>query len=155
CELAALLHDIADSKFHDGDETIGPRIAGEFLNSMDVDAHVVSHVKDIITNLSYKAGLGRIIFHSKALEIVQDADRLDAIGAIGIARALHYAGVKNRTLYDPRIKPNADQDKEAYKNSPAPTINQVSENLLLLKEKMNTEAAKRIAEERHLFMQQY
>lgn len=155
CELAALLHDIADSKFHDGDETIGPRIAGEFLNSIDVDAHVVSHVQEIIINLSYKASLGRITFHSKELEIVQDADRLDAIGAIGIARAFHYGGFKNRTLYDPGIKPNADQDKETYKNSTAPTINHFYEKLLLLKDKMNTDTAKQIAEERHLFMQRY
>src|SRR5690606_2349479 len=105
CELAALLHDIADSKFHDGDESIGPRIAGEFLNSIQVDAQVVSHVQDIITNLSYKASLGQVTFHSKELEIVQDADRLDAIGAIGIARAFHYGGFKNRTLYDPDITP--------------------------------------------------
>jgi len=155
CELAALLHDIADSKFHDGDETIGPRIAGEFLNSIEVDAHVVNHVQDIITNLSYKAGLGRVTFHSKELEIVQDADRLDAIGAIGIARAFHYGGFKNRTLYDPDIKPNVNQDKETYKKSTAPTINHFYEKLLLLKNKMNTEAAKQIAEERHLFMQRY
>jgi len=155
CELAALLHDIADSKFHGGDETLGPRIAGEFLKSIEVDVPVVNHVQDIIANLSYKAGLGRVTFHSKELEIVQDADRLDAIGAIGIARAFHYGGFKNRTLYDPAIKPTIHQDKETYKNSTAPTINHFYEKLLLLKDKMNTDAAKRIAQERHQFMQQY
>ena len=155
CELAALLHDIADSKFHDGDETIGPRIAGEFLSRIHVDEPVITHVQEIITNLSYKASLGQVTFHSKELEIVQDADRLDAIGAIGIARAFHYGGFKNRTLYDPDIQPNLHQDKETYKHSTAPTINHFYEKLLLLKDKMNTKAAKQMANERHQFMQQY
>ena len=101
CELAALLHDIADSKFHDGDETIGPRIAGEFLNKIGVDIQIVQHVQDIIFNMSYKASLGNVQFHSKELEVVQDADRLDAIGAIGIARAFHYGGFKNRNCTIP------------------------------------------------------
>ena len=155
CELAALLHDIADSKFHDGDETLGPRIAGEFLQSIEVDPAVIDHVQNIITHMSYKASLGSVPFHSKELEIVQDADRLDAIGAIGIARAFHYGGFKNRLLYDPDIPPMVHQDKETYKNSTAPTINHFYEKLLLLKDRMNTSAAKQIAEERHRFMQQY
>lgn len=155
CELAALLHDIADSKFHDGDETIGPRIAGEFLTGIHVEPAVIAHVQQIIANLSYKASLGTVAFHSKELEIVQDADRLDALGAIGIARAFHYGGFKNRELYNPSIPPQPDQDKEAYKSSTAPTLNHFYEKLLLLKDKMNTEAAKRIAEQRHQFMEQY
>ena len=155
CELAALLHDIADSKFHGGDETIGPRVAGEFLASIGVDARVVAHVQHIIGNLSYKASLGAAAFHSKELEIVQDADRLDAMGAIGIARAFHYGGYKNRELYNPGILPNPTQDKEAYKSSTAPTINHFYEKLLLLKGKMNTATARRLAEERHQFMEQY
>jgi len=155
CELAALLHDIADSKFHDGDETLGPRIAGAFLQSIEVDPAVIHHVQNIITYLSYKASLGSVPIRSKELEIVQDADRLDAIGAIGIARAFHYGGFKNRTLYDPNIQPVTHQNKESYKNSTAPTINHFYEKLLLLKDQMNTRAAKQIAEERHAFMQQY
>ena len=155
CELAALLHDIADSKFHDGDETIGPRIAGEFLSEIGVDTQIVKHVQDIIFNMSYKASLGNVQFHSKELEIVQDADRLDAMGAIGIARAFHYGGFKNRELYNPDIPPIAHQDKETYKNSTAPTINHFYEKLLLLKDKMNTDTARKIATERHLFMEQY
>jgi len=155
CELAALLHDIADSKFHGGDETLGPTIAGEFLSSIDVPEDCVEHVKNIILHMSYKASLGVATFRSKELEIVQDADRLDAIGAIGIARAFHYGGFKNRTLYDPAIAPNINQDKETYKNSTAPTINHFYEKLLLLKEKMNTDTAKQIAEGRHRFMEQY
>src|SRR5690606_24083708 len=106
CELAALLHDIADSKFHDGDETLGPTIAGEFLSSIDVPKDCILHVQNIILHMSYKASLGVVTFRSKELEIVQDADRLDAIGAIGIARAFHYGGFKNRTLYNPTIGPN-------------------------------------------------
>lgn len=155
CELAVLLHDIADSKFHDGDELIGPEIAGNFLAGIGVESNIIGHVQDIIRNMSYKASLGQVKFHSKELEIVQDADRLDAIGAIGIARAFHYGGFKNRRLYDPEIPPAANQSKEAYKNSSAPTINHFYEKLLLLKDKMNTPAAKRIAEERHLFMEKF
>lgn len=155
CELAALLHDIADSKFHGGDETIGPRIAGEFLTKIGVNNQLVQHVQAIIFNMSYKASLGTVQFHSKELEIVQDADRLDAIGAIGIARAFHYGGFRNRELYNPDIVPLINQDKETYKNSTAPTINHFYEKLLLLKDKMNTDTARKIAAERHLFMEQY
>lgn len=155
CELAALLHDIADSKFHGGDETLGPTIAGEFLSSIDVPEDCVQHVQNIILHMSYKASLGVVTFRSKELEIVQDADRLDAIGAIGIARAFHYGGFKNRTLYNPTIGPNLNQDKETYKNSTAPTINHFYEKLLLLKDNMNTDTAKQIAKERHRFMEQY
>ena len=155
CELTALLHDIADSKFHNGDESIGPRIAGEFLQSIGVAAPIVEHVQLIIQNMSYKASLGNIQFHSKELEIVQDADRLDAIGAIGIARAFNYGGFKNREMYNPDIPFEKDLDKEAYKNSTAPTINHFYEKLLLLKDKMNTPAARKIADERHLFMESY
>ncbi len=155
CELAALLHDIADSKFHDGDETIGPRIAGEFLNEIGVDEATISHIQAIIYNMSFKASLGEVHFHSKELEVVQDADRLDAIGAIGIARAFHYGGFKNHQLYHPDIPPATELDKETYKNSTAPTINHFYEKLLLLKDKMNTDAAKAIAAQRHHFMEQY
>ncbi len=155
CELAALLHDIADSKFHDGDETIGPRIAGEFLSTIGVEAQLVQHVQAIILNMSYKASLGKPLFHSKELEIVQDADRLDAIGAIGIARAFHYGGFKNRELYNPHIPLVTHVAKETYKNSTAPTINHFYEKLLLIKDKMNTNTARKIAEERHVFMERY
>lgn len=152
CELAALLHDIADSKFHDGDETIGPRVAGEFLTSIGVDQEVVKHVEKIILNMSFKASLGEVAFHSKELEIVQDADRLDAIGAIGIARAFNYGGHKNRAMHNPNVPVQAYMDKESYKHSEAPTINHFHEKLLLLKDKMNTKAAQTIAEKRHAFM---
>ena len=153
--LAALLHDIADSKFNNGDEEIGPRIAGEFMASLNLAPEIILHVKQIILNMSYKASLGTVSFHSKELEVVQDADRLDAIGAIGIARAFTYGGFKNRVLYDPAIPPVENMSKEAYKNTTAPTINHFYEKLLLLKDLMRTEKGKAMAQQRHNFMLQY
>jgi uncharacterized protein len=153
--LAALLHDIADSKFNGGDEEIGPRIAGEFLNSLGLGADLIDHVQKIIKNMSFKASLGQIDFHSLELNIVQDADRLDAIGAIGIARAFTYGGYKNRTLYDPEVPPALNMTKEAYKQSEAPTINHFYEKLLLLKDLMKTTSGRSIAQKRHDFMQHY
>ena len=154
-ELAALLHDIADSKFNNGDEEIGPQKAGEFLESIGVEKGIISHVQEIIRNLSYKASLGKITFKSKELDVVQDADRLDAIGAIGIARAFTYGGYKNRVLYDPEIPSNLNMNKEEYKNTSAPTINHFYEKLLLLKDLMKTETGKLMAQERHDFMLSY
>lgn len=154
-ELAALLHDIADSKFHHGDEEIGPQIAGDFLKSKGVETSVIMHVQQIIRNLSFKASLGVVNFKSHELDIVQDADRLDAIGAIGIARAFTYGGYKNREMYNPEIKPALNMSKEEYKNSSTPTINHFYEKLLLLKDKMNTETGRRISAERHRFMETY
>lgn len=155
CELTALLHDIADSKFNNGDESIGPRIAAEFLLSIGVESRIIEHVQNIIANMSYKASLGEVNFHSKELEIVQDADRLDAIGAIGIARAFNYGGYKNREIHNPNIKIEKKIEKEAYKNSTAPTINHFYEKLLLLKDKMNTSTGKKIAEQRHIYMEEF
>ncbi|MFC5282521.1 HD domain-containing protein [Pedobacter alpinus] len=154
-ELAALLHDIADAKFHDGDEEIGPQKAGDFLKSINVDEETVVHVQEIIRNMSFKSSLGEVKFTSPEMLVVQDADRLDAIGAIGIARAFTYGGFKNRELYDPAIKPAINQSKEAYKNTTAPTINHFYEKLLLLKDKMNTLTGKQIAKQRHDFMVLY
>lgn len=153
--LAALLHDIADSKFNNGDEEIGPRIAAEFMESLNLAPEIILHVKQIILNMSYKASLGTVTFHSNELEVVQDADRLDAIGAIGIARAFTYGGFKNRVLYDPAIPPVENMSKEAYKNTTAPTINHFYEKLLLLKDLMRTEKGKAMAQQRHDFMLQY
>jgi len=155
CELTALLHDIADSKFHGGDESIGPRVAGEFLTSIGTEEKIVEHVQNIILNMSYKASLGEVKFNSKELEVVQDADRLDAIGAIGIARAFNYGGYKNREIYNPEIPVLENQNKEAYKNSTAPTINHFYEKLLLLKDKFNTNTAKKIAAGRHEYMESF
>src|SRR5690606_11512254 len=160
--LGALLHDIADAKFHEGDESIGPKLAREFLFSLEVDPSIIDHVVLIIENISFKSGLKNSgeskveeRFDSRELQVVQDADRLDAIGAIGIARAFNYGGFKNRELYNPEISPNLRMDKETYKNSNAPTINHFYEKLLLLKDKMNTSTGKKLAEERHRFMLDY
>lgn len=154
-QLGALLHDIADSKFHDGDETIGPKTARTFLESENVVATTIDHVIAIIENISFKGGRVERKFSSIELDIVQDADRLDAIGAIGIARTFNYGGFKNRTLYNPEIAPNLSMTKEEYKKNEAPTINHFYEKLLLLKDKMNTETGKQIAQERHRYMEDF
>jgi uncharacterized protein len=154
-ELAALLHDIADAKFHAGDETIGPRIAGEFMTREKVDEEVKGHVVKIIENMSFKNSFEGNTWSSVEMQVVQDADRLDAMGAIGIARAFSFGGFKGRAFYDPGIPPNRNMDKEAYKSSAAPTINHFYEKLLLLKDTMHTQKAKKLAEERHQFMEQF
>ncbi len=154
-KLGALLHDIADSKFHDGDETLGPKIARAFLENEKVDEITIAHVINIIENISFKGGNFERKFNSKELEIVQDADRLDALGAIGIARTFNYGGFKNRALYNPAIQPNLKMSKEEYKNTESPTLNHFYEKLLLLKDKMNTDKGKKIAEARHQYMENF
>lgn len=152
-ELGALLHDIADSKFHNGDETVGPKVGRDFLQQQEVSEEIIDHVVKIIENISFKGGNEKRKFDSTELDIVQDADRLDAIGAIGIARTFNYGGFKGRALYDPQIKPNLNLSKEEYKASNAPTINHFYEKLLLLKDRMNTKTGRNLAEERHRFME--
>ncbi|MBD3863237.1 HD domain-containing protein [Olleya marilimosa] len=151
--LGALLHDIADSKFYDGDSTIGPKVAGAFLLKHNVDSATINQVIKIIENISYSSNIGlENTFRSIELDVVQDADRLDALGAIGIARTFNYGGFKNRTLYNPDIKPNLNMTKAEYKTSNAPTINHFYEKLLLLKDKMNTTTGYKIAKQRHQYM---
>ena len=154
-DLAALLHDIADAKFQDGDENIGPQKARNFLEDLSVNNEIIIHVENIIKNISFKSGNFNHSFCSIELAIVQDADRLDAMGAIGIARAFNYGGFKNREIYNPSIKPDMQMTKETYKKSTAPTINHFYEKLLLLKNRMNTETGKKMAEERHRFMETF
>ncbi|WP_243345536.1 HD domain-containing protein [Parabacteroides sp. FAFU027] len=154
-ELGALLHDIADSKFHNGDEEIGSSKAREFLSAMAVDKEVIDHIEQIIRHISFKGGNHEQTFHSPELDIIQDADRLDAMGAIGIARTFNYGGHKGRDIYDPAIPPSFNMTKEEYKNSNTPTLNHFYEKLLLLKERMNTRMGKELAEERHRFMELY
>jgi len=153
--LGALLHDIADAKFHNGDETVGPKVARQFLESVHVSEVVIAHVENIISNISFKGGNFDQKFMSPELDVIQDADRLDAIGAIGIARCFNYGGFKNRKLYDPAIPVNLNMTKAEYKKSTAPTINHFYEKLLLLKDKMNTVTGKKIAEQRHEYMEQF
>jgi uncharacterized protein len=154
-ELGALLHDIADSKFHNGDETIGPRVARAFLEMIGVGEEIVDHVENIVAHISFKGGNHEQTFHSPELAVVQDADRLDALGAIGIARTFNYGGFRNREIYNPDIKPNLNMSKEEYKNSAAPTINHFYEKLLFLKDRMNTETGKAMALRRHQFMERF
>lgn len=154
-ELGALLHDIADSKFYNGDETVGPKIAREFLINQGVLEEIILHIENIITNISFKGGNFNQTFTSPELDVIQDADRLDAIGAIGIARCFNYGGFRNRPLYNPEISPNLNMTKEEYKKSEAPTINHFYEKLLLLKDRMNTLSGKRIAKERHQYMETF
>ena len=152
-QLGALLHDIADSKFHNGDETIGPKVAKQFLESQNVSQSIINQVVFIIENISFKGGNFQRENSSVELQIVQDADRLDALCAIGIARTFNYGGFKNRQLYNPEIQPDLKMTKEQYKNNDAPTINHFYEKLLLLKDKMNTATAKKMAQQRHDYME--
>lgn len=154
-QLGALLHDIADSKFNSGDEELGPAKSRSFLQSLGVAESTIQHVENIIRHISFKGGNFNAAFKSKELDIVQDADRLDALGAIGIARAFNYGGYKGRELYNPAVAPNLNMTKEEYKNTTAPTLNHFYEKLLLLKGLMNTETGKRMAEERHAYMEGY
>ena len=150
--LGALLHDIADAKFYDGDESVGPKKAYEFLQQENVAEATITHVVKIIENISFKGGNVQQKFYSKELAIVQDADRLDALGAIGIARTFNYGGYKNRKLYDPEVGPQLNMTKEEYKKGDNPTINHFYEKLLLLKDRMNTKRGKELAQQRHQFM---
>jgi len=151
--LGALLHDIADSKFHDGDDTVGPKKARKFLFEKSVDSVIIEHVIKIIENISFSSSIEKTnVFNSLELQVVQDADRLDAIGAIGIARAFNYGGFKNRAIYNPVITPNLNLTKAEYKASTAPTINHFYEKLIFLKDKMNTNSGKKIAKKRHDYM---
>lgn len=152
-QLAALLHDIADWKFHHGDDTVGPKLAKEWLKKLSVDEKIIAHVCEIIQGISFR-GAG-VKTQMKTMEgmVVQDADRLDAIGAIGIARAFAYGGHKGREIYNPDIKPGHHVSFEQYKNCEGKTINHFYEKLLLLKDLMNTETARKIADRRHAFME--
>ncbi len=154
-ELSALLHDIADAKFHLGNEEVGAQVAKEFLHSLDLPSQKLKHVVAIIRNISYRSQLQGVQFFSREFGIVQDADRLDAMGAIGIARAFNYGGFRNRLIYDPNIRPISVIDKPTYTSSIAPTINHFYEKLLLLVDHMHTKTGKRMAKGRHDFMKLY
>lgn len=151
-ELATLLHDISDAKFNGGDDDLGSRMASEFLIKQNLDEEVVKHIKKIIKHVSYKGGFAQDQISSIEFQIVQDADRLDAIGAIGIARAFNYGGFKNRPIHNPEMPLQEYNDSLSYHKSDAPTINHFYEKLLKLKALMNTSTGKAIAEERHEYM---
>ena len=157
-ELAALLHDIADSKFHNGDEELGPKRAVEFMSSQNISSPQITEVELIIKNMSFRNAFDREkdpVCDRLEFKIVQDADRLDAIGAIGVSRALHYGGYKNRLIYDPEIQPLQFDSKEAYKKSDGPSLNHFYEKLLKIKGQLHTKTAIEIAEKRHAFMVQF
>lgn len=154
-QLAALLHDLGDHKFHGGDASVGPRMAREWLTQQGAPDGVIDHVAEIIRDLSFKGAGIETPMRTLEGRIVQDADRLDAIGAVGVARTFAYGGHKNRLMYDPNIPPQMHGSFEAYKSSTAPTINHFYEKLLLLKDRMNTDAARQIAESRHQFMEAF
>lgn len=154
-ELGALLHDIADHKFHGGDAMIGPAMARSWLSGMSVDKSIIDAVVEIVQGVSYKGAGVETPMQSIEGKVVQDADRIDALGAIGIARTFAYGGYKGHGLYDPEIEPVMHDSFESYKKSKAPTINHFYEKLLLLKDRMNTDTGRKIANERHLFMEEY
>jgi len=154
-QISALLHDIADSKFYDGDENVGPNKATTFLKKTRLDTNSINHIEAIIRNMSFKNTFESSSFSSIELDVVRDADRLDAIGAIGIARTFNYGGHKGSEIYNPNVKPNLNMTKEEYKKSDSPTVNHFYEKLLLLKEMMNTKTGKIFAEGRHKFMEAY
>lgn len=155
-ELGALLHDIADSKFHNGDDEIGPQTARGFLKEIGVDDQTADHVENIVRYISYKNTLAGHSWMSPELAVVQDADRLDALGAIGIARTFTYGGHKNRVLYDPSVPPALNMSVEEYKNTGSQTtLNHFHEKLFKLKDLMNTKTGKRLALDRHRYMEQY
>jgi uncharacterized protein len=154
-ELAALLHDISDAKFNGGDETLGSRMARTFLEEQELDPKKAAHIQSIIKHVSFKGGFPQDQIKSIEFQIVQDADRLDAIGAIGIARAFNYGGFKNRPIHDPHKSLQEYEDSKAYHKSDAPTINHFYEKLLKLKDLMNTETGKKMAEQRHRYMLEF
>jgi len=154
-ELAALLHDIADWKFHNGDEDAGARAARKWLASIHVSEATITHVEDIVRNVSYKGAGIETNMASIEGKIVQDADRLDAMGAIGIARTFAYGGWKDRPMYDPAITPEQHNSFEAYKNNNGTTINHFYEKLLLLKDRMLTKTGTKMAEHRHKVLEQF
>ena len=151
-EMAALLHDIADHKLYGGDEEIGPRMAGEWLDKCDVEESDKNHILLIMQEVSFSKGTIPATLEGR---IVQDADRLDAIGAIGIARTFAFGGFKKREIYNPEIQPVKYASLEDYKKNTNPTLNHFYEKLLLLKDMMNTEEARKIAQQRHGFMEVY
>eukprot|EP00340_Litonotus_pictus_P001117 CAMPEP_0170517394 /NCGR_PEP_ID=MMETSP0209-20121228/3407_1 /TAXON_ID=665100 ORGANISM="Litonotus pictus, Strain P1" /NCGR_SAMPLE_ID=MMETSP0209 /ASSEMBLY_ACC=CAM_ASM_000301 /LENGTH=275 /DNA_ID=CAMNT_0010802633 /DNA_START=23 /DNA_END=850 /DNA_ORIENTATION=- len=152
-ELGALLHDISDYKFNNGDESLGSKISYDFLYSIKVEKSIIEKVVSIIEGVTFKGPKEKNQANSIEAQIVQDADRLDALGAIGIARAFAYGGNKNREIYDPTMKPDRNMNWEQYKNNKSSSLNHFYEKLFLLKDKMNTKEGKSMAEKRHLYME--
>lgn len=154
-ELGALLHDVADWKFADGDLEAGPKAAREWLEKCGVDEEIIKHIEDIIRDTSFKGAKVELGLKTLESKIVFDADKLDAIGAIGIARTFAYGGSKNRSMYEPDEKPVMDESFEDYKNNQSHTVNHFYEKLLLLKDLMQTDTGKKLAQSRHTYMEDF
>ncbi len=154
-EIGALLHDVADFKFHGGDETVGPRVAREWLESIQVDKDVIDHICDIILHISFKGANVENKISTLEGKVVQDADRLEALGAIGIARCFAYGGSKGRPIYEPGEEPEFHDSFEAYKKGPKSSLIHFYEKILLLKDRMNTPTGRKIAEGRHEFVERF
>lgn len=154
-QLAALLHDIADYKLNNGDDTLGPKLAAEWLENLGVTKEVIAHVSEIISDMSFKGANVESKMRTREGMVVQDADRLDALGAIGIARTFAYGGYKGRLIHDPNIQPKKHNSFDEYKKNLSPSINHFYEKQLLLKDLMNTEAGRRVAEKRHNFIVEF
>jgi uncharacterized protein len=154
-ELAALLHDVADWKLHDGDLSAGPRAAREWLQRLEVDESVIAHVCEVVGGISFKgAGVATPMATIEG-QCVQDADRLDAIGAVGVARCFAFGGAKNRLIFDPEAPPELHASFEDYRKKSGPSINHFYEKLLLLKDRMQTDSGRVLAAERHQFLETY
>ena len=149
-EMAALLHDIADEKLNLNEE-MGRQKVMNWLKSLDLSTHSCESIMEIIATLSFKGG-NRPPMKTLEGQVVQDADRLDAIGAIGIARTFAYAGFHGDLIYDPEISVRETMSKEEYRNEKSTAINHIYEKLLKLKDALNTNTARKLAEERHQFM---
>lgn len=154
-ELAALLHDISDHKFNGGDFEKGGIVAREWLTKLKVDEEIIQTVTEIVNNISFKGSGEKDVWDCIEGKIVQDADRLDAIGAIGIARTFAYGGKIGQPIYDPKVKPKVNQDVNSYVKERSHTINHFYEKLLLLEERMHTKIGKKIARERTMYMQNF
>lgn len=156
-EVTCLLHDIADHKLHGGDEEIGPRLAGEWLQSLSVKPSDILHIREIISTMSYKGPNYHVKMKTLEGKCVQDADALDAMGAIGVARCFAFGGYKGNLMYNPAIPPNRNLSTEQYKKAESIQINHFYEKLLLLKDRLNTRTARKIAEQsgKHKFMGEF
>jgi uncharacterized protein len=154
-EMAALLHDIADWKFNNGDDTLSSNLAREWMEGFDLKSSCIEHVCEIINCISFKGAGVPSSMRTIEGKIVQDADRMDAVGAIGIARAFAYGGFKKQEIYDPEFTPKLHESFEEYKFSKTTTINHFHEKLILLEELMNTDFGKKIASQRSKYMRDY
>jgi len=154
-EVSALLHDVADWKFHDGSTTKGMKKIKTLLKKLGVNEGTTNHICNIIENISFKGAGVKNKIKTKEGMIVQDADRLDVLGAIGIARAFAYGGFKQREIYNPSVKIKFHKSFNEYKKAKSTSINHFYEKLLLIKDRLNTKTAKKIARERHKFLEDY